>query len=163
MQQASSHDSTSTVTPLPLPLRDASTAEQAKKPSTSMQTLEVDQTGENLKSFLAPGDVVKGDLEVAGGARIAGQITGSLVCQNGSAIVEETGVIGGEVKASMRIINAGQIGTSEAPSGASCPGQVIVLGEGCIEGDVTYGKLITYDNGSFNGRVIPWAKRQNQA
>jgi cytoskeletal protein CcmA (bactofilin family) len=161
MQEAISTATPSTVTALPLHGRDGSDHSAAKQ--TSMQTLQVDQKTENLKSFLAPGDVVKGDLEVAGGARIAGEVTGSLICQDGSAIVEETGVIGGEVKATMRIINAGRIGTSEAPSGASCPGQIIVLGEGCIEGDVTYGQLVTYDSGSFTGRVVPWAKRQNQA
>lgn len=128
----------------------------------TMGDLAVDARLENINSYIAPGDVVQGSLMLRGGARVAGTITGSLFCESGSAIIEETGAVHGSVSATMRVIVAGRIGLEESQGEGNtveCPNELVVLGTGDVRATVSYGSLSTYDGGKVTGMVRPFEKR----
>lgn len=134
-------------------------AEKApEKPSKTMLDLGVDQALENLHTYVAEGDIVVGTLKLKGGARIAGMVSGDLICENGSAIVESTGSVEGSISASKRIVIAGAVGhgADSATREMICPGDIIILGTGKATGAAYYGNLVTYDGGMVEGRVAPY-------
>ena len=136
----------------------------SKAPAKTLRTLvdlKVDQAAENIMTYIAEGDVITGTLAVKGGARIAGMVTGSLICSDGSAVIEDTGVVNGSVSATKRVIIAGKVGHGEDDStkDVSCPEDVIILGTGKVAGNVYYGNLATYDRGEISGRIQPFANR----
>ncbi len=143
-----------------VPTASTSASASASK-SKTMLDLKVDQVAENIKSFLAEGDVINGDLEVKGGARIDGHVRGSLICRDGSAIVSESGTVDGSIMATKRVIVAGRVGQGEKASGScvECPGDVITLGNGVIESAVTYGNVCTYDNSQITGKITRYVAR----
>ena len=148
--------------PMPVPTPTAPI-----KASTVLSDLKIDQEAEKIFTFISEGSVVKGTLEVPGGARIAGVVTGDLICNNGSAVIEPTGEVLGSVEASLRVIVAGgKVGTPRQGDasagdhqGIACPNDVIVIGPGVVHGDVHYGNLSTYDAGKITGFIRPFVDR----
>ncbi len=136
----------------------SSTTKAAAAPQKTMMDLGIDQDTENLRTYVAEGDVVMGSLKLKGGARVAGVITGDLVCEDGSAIIEESGSVEGSVSASNRIVIAGAVGhgADNVSKELVCPGDIIMLGTGKVVGSAYYGNLVTYDGGMIEGRVAPY-------
>lgn len=134
------------------------TPDATTKTMKTMLDLGVDQATENLHTYVAEGDVVIGSLKLKGGARIAGMVSGDLICENGSAIVESTGSVEGSISASKRIVIAGTVGNGadNAAKEIVCPGDIIMLGTGQAIGAAYYGNLVTYDGGMIEGRVAPF-------
>lgn len=148
----------SNVAQLPAKSTEAQTTQSAQ----TLAKIAIDEKSENLNSFIAAGDVVNGNLEVQGGARVAGTISGNLVCKNGSAVIEMGAKVLGSVEASMRVIVAGgEIGekSKKAEVSVVCPNEVVVCGPGVVNGGIFYGQLATYDGGLFRGSVSPYADR----
>lgn len=126
----------------------------------------IDDAKDRLKSYIAPGAVIKGSLEVDEGARIAGVITGDLVCANGSAVIEPTGQVSGSVHATHRVIvMGGRVGTASAEpderpkTEVVCPGDVIIIGPGVANAVAYFGSLNAYDGGYIDGGAHPYSKR----
>lgn len=123
--------------------------------------LKIDPTLEKLNSFIAEGDTIGGNVETKGGLRVAGIVLGDVNCLDGSLIVEKTGHVHGNAKASMRVIvDGGTIGSERAQQGGAttsveCPEEVVVTNQGRINADVKYGLLATYDGGRVTGRASP--------
>lgn len=151
--------------------RALSAQQTSDRQPTASQTeayseIAIDPEKDRLKTYIAPGAVIKGTLEVDEGARIAGTVTGDLICVNGTAVIEPTGEVKGSVHASERVIlMGGRIGT---PSGDPkerpktelvCPGDVIIIGPGVASAVAYFGTLNAYDGGYIDGGAHPYSKR----
>lgn len=136
----------------------SSSSKASPAPQKTMMDLGIDQETEHLRTYVAEGDIVMGSLKLKGGARVAGVITGDLFCEDGSAIIEETGSVEGSVSASIRIVVAGMAGhgADNVNKEMVCPGDIIMLGTGKVVGSAYYGNLVTYDGGMIEGRVAPY-------
>lgn len=128
----------------------------------------INEEKDRLKTYISTGAVIKGTLEVDDGARIAGVVTGDLICANGTAVIEPTGEVKGSVHASERVIvMGGRIGTpssdpKERPkTELVCPGDVIIIGPGVATAVAYFGSLNAYDGGYIDGGAHPYSKRQS--
>ncbi|BDT74143.1 hypothetical protein os4_36960 (plasmid) [Comamonadaceae bacterium OS-4] len=154
----------------------AQTRQQSPAPSNERQPSQaqiqayseivISEEKDRLKTYIAPGAVIKGTLEVEEGARIAGIVTGDLICANGSAVIEPTGEVKGSVHASERVIlMGGRVGTpssdgKERPkTELVCPGDVVLIGPGVASVVAYYGTLNAYDGGYIDGGAHPYNKR----
>jgi hypothetical protein len=121
-------------------------------------SLSVDDEAEGIRSYIADGDVIEGNLLLKSGLRIAGRITGRVLSESGSVIVEKTGVVDGGIEANGRIIVDGQVGdpeksecTDQSAPAIRTPGLFAVLGEGKVYGCYQYGRIATYDDATVEG------------
>lgn len=128
--------------------------------------IEIVESKDRLKTYIAPGAVIKGSLEVEEGARIAGVVTGDLICANGTAVIEPSGEVKGSVHATERVIvMGGRVGTPAADpkerpnTELVCPGDVIVIGPGVANVVAYFGTLNAYDGGYIDGGAHPYSKR----
>ncbi|MDT8992741.1 polymer-forming cytoskeletal protein [Curvibacter sp. APW13] len=144
----------------------AQTAEPTDKQKTAYSEIVIDPARERLSTYIAPGAVIKGSIEVGEGARVAGTVTGDLICANGSAVIEPGGEVMGSVHASERVIvMGGRVGTPASDPNARpstelvCPGEVIVIGPGVAHVVAYYGTLNAYDGGYIDGGARPYSKR----
>jgi len=137
----------------------AQTASEVADPSECMmQALKIDHEEERIRSFLADGEVVEGNLRLKNGIRIAGTVTGRVDCENGTVIVEKTGVVSGGISTPSRIIVDGTVGDPEksectdkdSPS-VRTPGLLAVLNNGKVFGCYQYGRIATYDDATLEG------------
>lgn len=151
-----------------MPLPGASAGEHSSAP-TEAQMAKYSEIAvvpeDQLNTYIAPGAVVKGTLEVAEGARIAGTVTGDLICSNGSAVIEHTGVVSGSVQASARVIvMGGAVGTPAQDPKARpatelvCPGDLIIVGPSIVHVEAYVGTMSAYDGGMIDGGAHPYAK-----
>lgn len=134
--------------------------------SKAYSEIEIVEAKDRLKTYIAPGAVIKGSLEVEEGARIAGTVTGDLICANGTAVIEPSGEVKGSVHASERVIvMGGRVGTAAADpkerpnTELVCPGDVIVIGPGVANVVAYFGTLNAYDGGYIDGGAHPYSKR----
>lgn len=148
----------------PTPAQPASSPElsmasdDADPSDTMMQSLKIDHEEERIRSFLADGEVVEGNLRLKNGIRIAGTVTGRVDCENGTVIVEKTGIVSGGISTPSRIIVDGTVGDPEksectnqdAPS-IRTPGLLAVLNNGKVFGCYQYGRIATYDDATLEG------------
>lgn len=138
--------------------------QQAETPATpapraqEVTTLEVDEDAEGIRSYLAPGEVIEGNIRLKSGIRIAGEITGRVLCETGTVLVESTGVVGGGITASSRIIVDGVVGnpehsecTDRSEPAIHTPGLLAVLNNGKVYGCYSYGRIATYDDATVEG------------
>lgn len=126
----------------------------------------IDDAKDRIKTYIAAGAVIKGSLEVEEGARIAGTVTGDLICANGTAVIEPSGEVKGSVHASERVIVCGgRVGTPAADprerpnTEVVCPGDVIIIGPGVANVVAYFGTLNAYDGGYIDGGAHPYSKR----
>jgi len=133
-------------------------AKDADLSGATMQLLKIDQEEERIRSYLADGEVVEGNLRLKNGIRIAGTVTGRVDCENGTVVVEKTGVVSGGISTPSRIIVDGIVGDPEksecinqdAPS-IRTPGLLAVLNNGKVFGCYQYGRIATYDDATLEG------------
>lgn len=144
----------------------AGNRQPSDRQSKAYSEIVIDENKDRLKTYIAPGAVIKGSLEVEEGARIAGTVTGDLICSHGSAVIEPTGEVLGSLHASERVIvMGGRVGTPAAdPMGRPstelvCPGDVILIGPGVANVEAYFGTLNAYDGGYIDGGAHPYNKR----
>ncbi len=141
-----------------MPRPEAAPAMQAADVGDVMQRLKIDHEEERIRSFLAEGEVVEGNLRLKNGIRIAGTVTGRVDCENGTVVVEKTGVVTGGISTPSRIIVDGVVGDPEksectdkdSPS-IRTPGLLAVLNNGKVFGCYQYGRIATYDDATLEG------------
>jgi hypothetical protein len=140
--------------------------EPSESQARAYSEIVIDAEKDRLKTYISPGAVIKGTLEVEDGARIAGVVTGDLICANGTAVIETTGEVKGSVHASERVIvMGGRVGTPSADpkerpkTELVCPGDVIIIGPGVASAVAYFGSLNAYDGGYIDGGAHPYSKR----
>ena len=107
-----------------------------------------------IKSLIAGGTVITGDIAFADGLRVDGHVLGNLTASPDSPsllVISETAVIVGEIRADHVIIN----GAVQGPISAS---QLLELQpKARIEGDVSYKALEMHQGAVISGQLRPLA------
>lgn len=121
-------------------------------------TFVIDDEAENIRSYLAEGETIEGNLRLKYGIRVAGVIDGRVQVANGTVIVEKTGVVTGGIEANNRIIVDGTVGseeriecTDQSQPTIRTPGLLAVMGTGRVLGCYQYGRIATYDDATLEG------------
>lgn len=132
--------------------------QRAPQAQPAEQTFEIQDEAEGIRSYLAEGEVVEGNLRLKSGIRIAGTITGRVSCETGSVIVEKTGVVLGGIEGNDKIIVDGTVGsedriecTDQSEPSIRTPGLLAVMGTGKVYGCYQYGRIATYDDATLEG------------
>ena len=107
-----------------------------------------------IKSLIASGTVITGDIAFADGLRVDGHILGNLTASKDTPsllVISETAVIMGEIRADHVIINGAVQGPIEAA-------QLLELQpKAKIEGDVSYKALEMHQGAVISGQLRPLA------
>ncbi len=107
-----------------------------------------------IKSLIASGTVITGDIAFADGLRVDGHIMGNLTASKETPsllVISETAVIMGEIRADHVIINGAVQGPIEAA-------QLLELQpKAKIEGDVSYKALEMHQGAVISGQLRPLA------
>ncbi len=122
------------------------------------QTFKINDEEERIRSYLAEGEVIEGNLRLKSGIRIAGTVTGRVQCESGSVIVEKTGAVIGGIEGNDKIIVDGVVGdesriecTDQSQPSIRTPGLLAVMGTGRVYGCYQYGRIATYDDATLEG------------
>lgn len=122
------------------------------------QHVALDDAEEGIQSYLAEGEVVEGSLHMKRGVRIAGKVTGRVSCEQGTILVERTGVVEGGIDGHEKIIVDGTVGSEDridsvdfAQPSIHTPGLLTVMGSGRVYGCYQYGRLATFDDATLEG------------
>jgi cytoskeletal protein CcmA (bactofilin family) len=107
-----------------------------------------------IKSLIASGTVITGDVAFADGLRVDGHIMGNLTASKETPsllVISETAIIVGEIRADHVIINGAVQGPIEAA-------QLLELQpKARIEGDVSYKALEMHQGAVISGQLRPLA------
>ena len=107
-----------------------------------------------IKSLIASGTVIAGDIAFADGLRVDGHVLGNLTASKDTPsllVISETAVIMGEIRADHVIINGAVQGPIEAA-------QLLELQpKAKIEGDVSYKALEMHQGAVISGQLRPLA------
>jgi cytoskeletal protein CcmA (bactofilin family) len=107
-----------------------------------------------IKSLIASGTVITGDVAFADGLRVDGHIMGNLTASRETPsllVISETAIIVGEIRADHVIINGAVQGPIEAA-------QLLELQpKAKIEGDVSYKALEMHQGAVISGQLRPLA------
>jgi cytoskeletal protein CcmA (bactofilin family) len=107
-----------------------------------------------IKSLIASGTVITGDIAFADGLRVDGHVLGNLTASKETPsllVISETAVIMGEIRADHVIINGAVQGPIEAA-------QLLELQpKAKIEGDVSYKALEMHQGAVISGQLRPLA------
>jgi cytoskeletal protein CcmA (bactofilin family) len=107
-----------------------------------------------IKSLIASGTVITGDVAFADGLRVDGHIMGNLTASKETPsllVISETAIIVGEIRADHVIINGAVQGPIEAA-------QLLELQpKAKIEGDVSYKALEMHQGAVISGQLRPLA------
>jgi cytoskeletal protein CcmA (bactofilin family) len=95
-------------------------------------------------THLSSSTVVEGDITLENDIRVAGSIIGT-VNAKGALIVEQSGKIKGEIKASSATI-AGKISGN-----IECDGLMILENRSCFVGDIKTRQIVINENAEFQG------------
>jgi cytoskeletal protein CcmA (bactofilin family) len=113
-----------------------------------------------LKSLIAGGTVLVGDMSFSEGLRVECQVTGNLAAQDSSPsilVIAETAVVDGEVRADHIIING-------VVNGAVHAKMLLELQpKARIRGDVFYGALEMHEGALIDGRLTPMLPEEKHA
>lgn len=138
-------------------IRSATDQRTISKPPQE-QTFEVDDEAESIRSYLAEGEVVEGNLRLKSGIRVAGTVTGRIHCETGAVIVEKTGIVEGGIEGNDKIIVDGTVGREDAiectdvsQAAIRTPSLLAVMGTGRVYGCYQYGRIATYDDATIEG------------
>lgn len=106
-----------------------------------------------IKSLIAQGNVITGDMVFRDGLRIDGEVKGNLHaaedCSGSIIVVSETAVITGEIRAEHVILNGKVCGPVHAS-------QLLELQpKARLDGDVTYKALEMHQGAIINGQLKP--------
>lgn len=109
-----------------------------------------------IKSLIAGGTVITGNIDFADGLRVDGRVIGNLMASQESTsllVISESAVIVGEVSADHVIIN----GAVQGPIFAR---QLVELQpKAKIEGDITYTALEMHQGAVISGQLRPLSKQ----
>lgn len=122
-------------------------------PVTTFSDLKLDPDKEQVRSVIAEGEEVQGNLVFKSGVRIAGVVRGDVTCASGTIVIEKTGHVTGNVTGSDRILIDGKVngeGASDKVQVKS-PGLIALFNHANVNADIHYGKLSTYDDMTHNG------------
>ncbi|PKM78748.1 MAG: hypothetical protein CVU90_00255 [Firmicutes bacterium HGW-Firmicutes-15] len=103
-----------------------------------------DQRNDNIKSFIAEGVVIRGQIQSKGSLRLDGSIDGGMDVQ-GDLIIGASGILKGEVKA-VNIILAGKLEGNLVASG-----KLEIASTGKIKGDVQCSVFTIEEGGILDG------------
>lgn len=113
-----------------------------------------------LKSLIAGGTLLTGDMSFSEGLRVECQVTGNLSAQESSPsilVIAETAVVDGEVRADHIIING-------VVNGAVHAKMLLELQpKARIRGDVFYGALEMHEGALIEGRLTPMLPEEKHA
>jgi cytoskeletal protein CcmA (bactofilin family) len=113
-----------------------------------------------LKSLIAGGTLLLGDMSFSEGLRVECQVTGNLSAQESSPsilVIAETAVVDGEIRADHIIING-------VVNGAVHAKMLLELQpKARIRGDVFYGALEMHEGALIDGRLTPLLPEEKQA
>ena len=113
-------------------------------PASSIKSLRL---SENIRSLIASGMFVKGQIETKEGIKIDGTVEGSVkVTGEGSIVVDESGKVIGDLIASRAIILG-------CVTGNIFCDQVVVYSLARITGDIKYGAIKIADGALINGSL----------
>jgi cytoskeletal protein CcmA (bactofilin family) len=111
----------------------------------------VDYAAENIRTHIAEGDEVVGELKCSAGVRISGLVNGGINCPNGTIVIDKTGRVMGPMTASGKILIDGTVGGDNSSVSISTPGLVALMNNAVVNADIQYGKLATYGDMTHNG------------
>jgi cytoskeletal protein CcmA (bactofilin family) len=113
-----------------------------------------------LKSLIAGGTLLTGDMSFSEGLRVECQVTGNLSAQESLPsilVIAETAVVDGEVRADHIIING-------VVNGAVHAKMLLELQpKARIRGDVFYGALEMHEGALIDGRLTPMLPEEKHA
>lgn len=150
---------TSQVTPL-------TNRPQAQPRSTSSTLLPISEIGdvggvkldldaEKIRSFIADGDEIQGNLVCKTGICISGTINGDVTCESGAIVVLASGRVKGNLTGKEKVIIDGGVGDSNSldqnPTRITTPGMVVLQTNAVVNANIEYGKLATYGDMTHNG------------
>jgi cytoskeletal protein CcmA (bactofilin family) len=107
-----------------------------------------------IKSLIAYGTTINGDIEFSDGLRVDGRINGSIIAGKDSPsllVISETAVIVGEVHADHVIVNGAVQGSIEATN------LLELQPKAKIDGDVSYRALEMHQGAVISGQLRPLA------
>ncbi|NBX05082.1 MAG: polymer-forming cytoskeletal protein [Betaproteobacteria bacterium] len=113
-----------------------------------------------LKSLIAAGTHLLGDMAFSEGLRVECQVTGNLTAQEASAsilVIAETAVVDGNIGADHIIINGAVNGSVHAKM------LLELQPKARIRGDVTYGALEMHEGALIDGRLTPLLPEEKHA
>lgn len=105
-----------------------------------------------IKSLIAQGTVITGNVTFADGLRIDGEIRGNVVATEGQGsilVVSETGLVTGEIRADLIVIN----GAAHGPVFAA--DLLELQPKARVEGDVSYKALEMHQGATITGKLQP--------
>ncbi len=127
-------------------------------PSKTFADVHLDLEGELVRSYIADGDVVEGNLVLRTGVRIAGVVRGNVRCESGAIVVEQSGVVHGSLSGEGRILVDGTVNPDGSMGEGSAsavqirsPGMIAFFNNARVNADVEYGRLLTLDAMEHNG------------
>ena len=103
-----------------------------------------------IKSLIAQGTVIRGDIEFSAGVRIDGEVVGNLRATLGSGsmlVISESAVVTGEVEADHVVLN----GTVRGPVRAA--DLLELQPKAKVDGDVTYKSLEMHQGAVITGQL----------
>jgi cytoskeletal protein CcmA (bactofilin family) len=111
-----------------------------------------------IKSLIAQGTVISGDIEFTEGLRIDGEIKGSLqasLAQPSLLVISESAVVHGDVVADHVIINGTVVGSVNA--------RVLLelQPKASIQGDVSYKAIEMHQGASISGQLKPVSQSES--
>jgi cytoskeletal protein CcmA (bactofilin family) len=118
-----------------------------KKPSTSVK-----KHSTSIKTLIAHGTRVQGDLEFEDGMRVDGEVHGAISAKSGSGsmlVISEGAVVEGGVKADHVIVNGTVKGPIEAHDALE------LQAKAKVEGDVQYAALAMEHGATILGQLRP--------
>lgn len=120
---------------------------------------------ERVQSLLCEGTTFTGDLDAAGGIKIAGEVTGSVRCLDGALVL--TGRIAGDAYADLAFVDGTVKGNLHC-------GRVVLGPSAVIEGAIYYGSMQMQEGATISGdmhrtdgaqaaRIVPTAPPKSPA
>lgn len=114
----------------------------------------IDLDAEKVRSHIAEGDEFNGDLKCRTGIRISGVVRGSVTCESGAVVVEQTGHVTGSIRGNEKVFIDGKVGEEGSQGDAvtiTTPGLISLMDNAVVNANIEYGKLATYGDMNFNG------------
>lgn len=113
----------------------------------------IDLDAEKVRSHIADGDEFIGDLNCRTGIRISGVVRGSVSCESGAVVVEQTGHVTGSIRGNDKVFIDGKVGEEGGQGEVKIitPGLISLMDNAVVNANIEYGKMATYGDMIFNG------------
>lgn len=144
-------------TPLPLTVTSASQPRMqqtsvvptATAPAEQPISQPIDVRAENIKSVIAEGEFIEGNITFQRGAKIDGRIKGHVAfgLSDGMLVLNERGVVEGNIEGPRAIIVGEVFGSIQVT------GKLIIMPKACVHGDIAAGILQVQPGSTIVGRI----------